>query len=324
MGILEDLEKEAPKIDAYMGRIIPKDPNSNPVTEPIWELLNRGGKRFRPVMCLLSCKAVGGKESQAIHTASIIELFHNFTLIHDDIEDESEMRRGKPCLHRIYGIPVAMNAGDGMLLYTLRALEQVDERVRPVLHNSFIQVLNGQGIELEWNTKKTHALKEGDYLKMVSMKTGALISAACEAGGMLGGGATKQVAALKNYGMAVGVAFQIQDDVLNIFGEEAVYKKEIGGDITEGKRTLMTIHALANAPKNESGELLRILDSKTQDRKQIARAIEIIEKNDSAEYAKKKAREIVKNAKEKLEVLPENASTAKLHKLADFLIEREF
>ena len=323
MSILEDLESEAPKIDAYLKKLIPHDPRSAPVCDPVWELLNRGGKRFRPVMCILSCKTVGGKEKDAIHTASVIELFHNFTLIHDDIEDGSEMRRGLPCIHKIYGMPITINSGDGLLLYTLKAMDTTDKRVHKVLYDSFIEVLNGQGTELDWNAKKKHILNEKDYLKMVGMKTGALISAACETGGILGGGGRKQTQALKDYGMAVGVAFQIQDDILNLIGEEKKYKKEIGGDITEGKRTLMTIHTLNNAPQGERKELSEILSIKTQDQREIRRAIHILKANGSINYAREKARAIVKKAKRELSVLPANTSTQKLLQLADFLIERE-
>ncbi len=324
MSILEDLETEAPRIDAYLKKLIPTDKQSQAVCDPIWELLNRGGKRFRPVMCILSCESVGGKAKSAIHTASIIELFHNFTLIHDDIEDDSEMRRGQPCIHKLYGIPITINSGDGLLLYTLRALETTDPKIRAVLHNSFIQVLNGQGEELNWNMKKKQIVREQDYLKMVSMKTGALISAACETGGMLGRGTKKQIEALRAYGMAVGVAFQIQDDILNLTGEEKLYKKEIGGDVTEGKRTLMTIHTLNNAPKAEAKELLTILNSNTQDKGEISRVVEILSDNGSIDYAKEKARSMVKSSEKNLNVLPDNRSTRKLIKLADFLIEREF
>jgi geranylgeranyl diphosphate synthase type I len=234
------------------------------------------------------------------------------------------MRRGQPCIHKLYGIPITINSGDGLLLYTLRALETTDSKIRAVLHNSFIQVLNGQGEELNWNMKKKQIVREQDYLKMVSMKTGALISAACETGGMLGRGTKKQTEALRAYGMAVGVAFQIQDDILNLTGEEKLYKKEIGGDITEGKRTLMTIHTLNNAPKAEAKELLAILNSNTQDKGEISKVVGILSDNGSIDYAKEKARSMVKSSEKNLNVLPDNKSTRKLIKLADFLIEREF
>ncbi len=324
MGIMEDLEKEVPKVDAYITHIIPHSGPSKTVSDPIWELLNRGGKRFRPVMCLLSCRSVGGNGESALHAAAVIELFHNFTLIHDDIEDGSEMRRGLPCVHKIYGVPITINSGDGMLLYTLKALDSTQPKIRKTLYDSFLEVLNGQGTELDWNAKKKQNVTEKDYMEMVGMKTGALISAACESGAMLGGGSAEQVSALREFGMAVGVAFQIQDDILNLVGEESRYKKEIGGDITEGKRTLMTIHALSKAPKKEQGELRRTLNSNTQNQAKIREAIRILEANGSVTYAKERARKTVKIAKNKLGVLEKNTSTEKLLKLADFLIERDF
>ncbi len=323
MEILDELALEAPKIDAYMKKVIPSTQDSKNVTDPIWELLNRGGKRFRPVMCMLSCSAVGGEPRDALHTAAIIELFHNFTLIHDDIEDGSEMRRGKPCIHKIYGMPTTINSGDGMLLYTLKAMENIRPEVRSVLYKSFLRVLNGQGMELKWNSEKKQDVREASYFQMVGMKTGALISAACEAGAMIGGGRQKQIMTLKTYGMAVGVAFQIQDDLLNLVGEETLYKKEIGGDITEGKRTLMTIHALSHTQPTEREELVSILNSNTTDKVRIQRAVSILQKSGSISYTKEKARAIVKDAKRDLDILRENEATKKLLRLADFLIERE-
>ncbi|MFH1447269.1 MAG: polyprenyl synthetase family protein [Candidatus Micrarchaeota archaeon] len=322
MDIFDELASEAPKIDAYMKKIIPSSEVSPDVCGPIWDLLNRGGKRFRPMMCMLSCEAVGGKAEEAVHIAVITELFHNFTLLHDDIEDCSEMRRGKPCVHKLYGISITINSGDGMLLYTLKALEKAPPTIKAVLYESFLQVLDGQGTELAWNRDKKQDVKETDYFKMVSKKTGALISAACEAGAMRGGGSKEQISALKGFGMAVGVAFQIQDDVLNLVGEEELYKKEIGGDITEGKRTLMTIHALSQAPQKEKKELEHILNSNTTNQTEIKRAIEILKTNSSISYAEEKARRIVKEAKGRLGVLKKNKSTDKLLGLADFLIER--
>ncbi len=323
MNIIDDLASEIPTLDKYFKRIIP-DKKDDPVCGPIWELLYRGGKRFRPVMCVLSCKSVGGKAGTALHAAAIIELFHNFTLIHDDIEDDSLMRRGKPCIHKIYGYPLTINAGDGMLLYTLKALEKTDDKTRKAMYAGFLQVLDGQGRELSWNTNKTQVLDENEYLKMVSMKTGALISSACEIGGVLGKGSRKQVDVLKTFGMAVGTAFQIQDDLLNIIGKEKVYKKEIGGDITEGKRTLMTIHTLNTLNKNKQEELVKILNSNTKNKTEIKRAIYLLNESGSIDYAKTKAKQIVKKAKRKLNVLPMNNSTKKLLTLADFLIERNF
>ncbi len=323
MEILDELALEAPKIDAYMKKVIPSAKDSKNVTDPIWELLNRGGKRFRPIMCMLSCEAVGGDPRTALHTAAIIELFHNFTLIHDDIEDGSEMRRGKPCIHKIYGIPTTINSGDGMLLYTLKAMEGITPDVREVLYKSFLQVLNGQGMELKWNSEKKQDVLEAGYFQMVGMKTGALISAACETGAMIGGGRQKQITTLKSYGMAVGIAFQIQDDILNLIGEETLYKKEIGGDITEGKRTLMTIHALSHTTPTEREELISILNSNTTDKANIMRGVTILQKAGSINYAKEKAKSMVKNAKKDLKILKTNSSTEKLLRLADFLIERE-
>ncbi|VVB66432.1 Geranylfarnesyl diphosphate synthase [Candidatus Gugararchaeum adminiculabundum] len=159
---------------------------------------------------------------------------------------------------------------------------------------------------------------------MAGGKTGALIAAAAEVGAYLGNANGDVQKAMKSFGMNVGIAFQIQDDVLNLVGEEEKYKKEIGGDITEGKRTLAVLHAMAKLGKNDAQELKRIIDSKSSDQKQILKAIELMNRSGSIEYAKSKAKELVVKAKEELKKLPRNASAEKLNMLSDFLIEREY
>ncbi|MCX6778023.1 MAG: polyprenyl synthetase family protein [Candidatus Micrarchaeota archaeon] len=323
--IISLLARDAPLVDRQIAKIIPPGEKPREVYGVIWELLRRGGKRFRPAMCLTACEAVGGRKLDALQAAATIELFHNFTLIHDDIEDDSELRRGEPCLHRIYGIPVAINAGDGMLLYTMRYLGNLEPAsVREILTSSFIEVLNGQGTELNWIRGKRWDIGEADYLAMAKKKTGAIIGSACEAGTVIGGGTKKQAEALRKFGTAVGVAFQIQDDILNLIGEEKVYKKEIGGDITEGKRTLMVIHAMRHSPKKESAELVRILSSNTRSQPDIKRAIGIMRRAGSIEYAIRGARTMVGDAKKQLSILPKNKSSANLLALGDFLINREY
>ncbi|MBI4399433.1 polyprenyl synthetase family protein [Candidatus Micrarchaeota archaeon] len=327
MDIDSYLKSNSPIIDKEIEKIVPKTSKPFEVYGLIWEFLKRGGKRFRPILCLTSCEAVGGDTKKAMPAAVAIELFHAFTLLHDDLEDDSELRRGKPCLHIIYGVPLAINAGDGMFMLVFRALTKLHyppEKildVQKVLIKNFTRVLEGQAVELGWRENKIWEISERDYLKMVEGKTGALISAACEVGGILGNGSKKQIAALKDFGMQIGIAFQIQDDILNLVGTEKKYKKEIGGDITEGKRTLMTIHALRNGNKEK---LLKLIGSGAKDKKTIKSAISILKSTSSIDYAKNYAKKIVQNARRKLKIIPNNESRKILLDLADFLINRDY
>jgi geranylgeranyl pyrophosphate synthase len=195
--------------------------------------------------------------------------------------------------------------------------------VQHVLSSAFRRVLEGQAIELNWYREKKFDISEELYLRMVEGKTGALISASCEAGALMAGANEEQLGALRDFGMAVGIAFQVQDDVLNLVGSEAKYGKEIGGDMSEGKRSLITIHSLANASPKDKKRLAEILSSRTKDPAQVREAIDICKRTDSVNYAAQKAKSMVEKAKARLMVLPNNAASRRLLQLADFFIYRE-
>jgi geranylgeranyl diphosphate synthase type I len=196
--------------------------------------------------------------------------------------------------------------------------------VQRVLMEGFGRVLEGQGMELGWSRDGRWDVDEKDYERMVTGKTRVLIGAACESGIIIGGGSAKQRAALKEFGECVGVAFQIQDDVLNIVGDEAKYKKEIGGDISEGKRTLMVIHSLRKSKGAEKERLMKLLASKTRDQREIAEIVGIFKRNGSIEFAVEYAKRLALKAKKQLAVLDQKKeSTKQLYELADFLVERE-
>lgn len=251
------LEKEMARVNEPVGKRIASIFNTKRkpkyVYAPLSDFLSRSGKRLRPALCLLSCEAVGGGRKAAMDAAVAIELFHNFTLIHDDIEDASEMRRGVPCMHITYGLPLAINAGDGLFMMVWQEALKIGgkksvEAQRRLL-NAFTQVLEGQAIELGWYLENRWDVSEDEYMEMVGGKTGALLAASCEVGGLLGGGTGRQCRALYEFGMGIGVGFQIIDDALNLIGDEKRYMKEIGGDVREGKRTLIMMWALKALPK---------------------------------------------------------------------------
>jgi geranylgeranyl diphosphate synthase type I len=330
MDIMEYIALRGSEVDREIEKVIAKNKEPQAVYGVIWDLLARGGKRFRPVMCMLSCEAVGGDSKKLLQIAASIEMFHNFTLSHDDIEDNSEMRRGKPCLHKIYGVPLAINAGDGlfaMVWETSLLLDMPPKKIveaQRILADAFRRVLEGQGMEIEWYKNNKWDITEEDYSNMVAGKTGALIAASCDVGAFLGGGKKRPRRALREFGNAVGIAFQIQDDILNIVGKEETYGKEIGGDISEGKRTLMVIHTLGKASPEDKKKLISILDERTKDQSKVKEAIEVLKKYNSHEYARKQAEKIVAKAKKGLGKLPQSEAKERLLQLADFFINREF
>ncbi len=289
--------------------------------------MKRGGKRIRPVLTLLSCGASGGDYDSVVAPAAAIELFHNFTLIHDDIEDNSQFRRGEPALHISHGVPMALNSGDA--LYTLIWEQIANLPMEPkklfdlqkIYVRAFKRVVEGQGIEISWIHHDSYDVGEQDYLKMIGGKTAALMGLSCEAGAFVAGGEYQK--SLREYGEKLGIAFQIHDDVLNVVGDFEKYKKEIGGDISEGKRTLMVVHCLENASENEKKKLKEIISKHTTEQDEIRQAIAILKDSGSIDYAKNYAARLVGDAKKQLEPLPDTKDRESLIKIADYVVSRE-
>ncbi len=299
---------------------------------PMWDLLDRGGKRWRPALLILSCEAVGGKKELALKFTPLIELVHTGTLIQDDCEDSSEFRRGKPCIHKIYGEDIAINAGSFLFFVPTAILfnneHKLDDKKRLKLHDLISRELlkchAGQAMDIYWHRGHKYDVSESEYLQMCAYKTGTLARLAAKMGAVLGNGSEKQVRELGKFAETIGIAFQIQDDILNLTGEEFQNGKGMGEDIHEGKRTLMVIHCLRVASEAERKRLLEILNSHPEDQESIAEAIQSLKKNGSIEFARKKAKELVKEAWKKLEPeLKKSQAKQLLKAFADYLIERK-
>ncbi len=228
----------------------------------------RGGKALRPALSVATCLGLGGHLEAILPTAATLELYHNAFLIHDDIEDESWWRRGKPTLHIDHGVPIAVNVGDAMLSLSLQPLLDNVERVglgpalrilRAVAKMTRLTV-DGQALELEWVRSNAWRLDDADYLKMVELKTSwySFITP-LQAGAIAAGAGPEQLAPLESLGRHLGAAFQITDDLLNLRADPEEYGKEIGGDLWEGKRTLMLLHTLRCAEPADQERAVQIL-----------------------------------------------------------------
>lgn len=298
------------------------------LAEPIWNFLDRGGKRWRPMLMLLCCEAVDGDAKKALPFAPIPEFIHNGTLIIDDIEDSSDLRRGKPALHKLFGLDVAVNAGNAMyyLPFLLIAKSSLDDSTKRKMYDTItldcLKCHFGQATDIYWHNGNKERITENEYLQMCANKSGVLARISAKLGCILGNGSDRQIAALGKFGETLGVVFQIQDDILNITKNESLGKEE-GDDINEGKRTLMVLHVLkAGSPKDKK-RLLEILDMHTKDEDVINEAIAIIKKYDSVAYSQKIGRNLVERAWNELEpILNESKAKRKLKMLADFLISR--
>lgn len=227
----------------------------------------RGGRALRPSLCIATARGFGGRLDDAITTAASIELLHNALLIHDDIEDESERRRGKPTMHEIWGVPMAINAGDMLTILSLRPLFDNRERLGPRLALRILEETErtaresaeGQALELGWRHDNIVDVSEPDYMTMVLKKTCWLTTIhPSRVGALIGTGGEVDLEAFVRFGFFLGAAFQIQDDVLNLIGDAATYGKELGGDIHEGKRTLMVIRLLERAEEDERRRVIAL------------------------------------------------------------------
>ncbi|MEM2226023.1 MAG: polyprenyl synthetase family protein [Candidatus Bathyarchaeia archaeon] len=314
-------------VDPVIERYIPRFGRPEGLFSPIWDLLDRGGKRFRPALTLLACEAVGGDPEKAVNAAAAVELLHNMTLIHDDIEDGSLFRRGKPCIHIIYGIPSAINAGDAMLIKVFEVLSDGPlppefglKLVKKLAERAF-QVTVGQAMEFE--ALRSRDPSDVDVIGILRNKTGALTALALELGGIAGGAGDAELRALARFGEAIGIGFQIIDDVLNVDGQLEKYGKEIGGDIREGKITVMVSHLLRVSEPRDRDRFLRLLGKKDITEEEVGEAIALYRKYGSIGFARDLAREFIEDGLRSLENLPKNEARDKMRALAEFLIKRE-
>ncbi len=351
MLLQEYLKETAKKVDAEMEKLFPKKLDrewmefalgkpdfeydertaTDATSKPIWDFLERGGKRWRPALMLLCCEAVGGDCEKHISFVVLPELTHTGTIMVDDVEDNSKLRRGKPCTHLLFGQDIAIN--DGNLMYYLptillyRNTNNLPPEKTAKIYNVYAEEMNrlsfGQATDIYWHNGHRNDITEGQYLQMCSYKTGSLSRLSANIGAILGNASPEQQEKLARFASMLGVAFQIQDDLMNISPPEG-WGKEVGDDINEGKRTLLVIHALEKAEKEDAEKLIEILDSHTEDEKKIKEAIAIIKKYGSVGYAKEKASALVKKAWDDLNpVLKESEAKSLLKEFADFVTERK-
>lgn len=354
MDIEKFLEKTAPTIDKTIEKYIPRILSKNAavfrvnrpryaynlealnkaVSDPIWEFLERGGKRWRPALFLLIVEALGKNPKDFVDFAIIPEVVHNGTLMIDDIEDASEYRRGKPCTHKVYGLDIAINAGNSMYYLPLLPLMESNDKVsRQKLCKVFLvyaqEMINlslGQAMDIAWHRGLANADKidEKDYLQMCAYKTGTLARMAARIAAVLAGADEELAEKIGHFAESIGIAFQMQDDVMDLTSKFIEKKGGRGLDITEGKRSLAVIHTLKVASAKDAKRLVEILGMHTSDQRLIDEAIHIMEKNDSVEYVKRSARKIVRESWRDVEkLLPASDAKEELKAFAEFLIERK-
>lgn len=288
-----------------------------------------GGKRLRPTMAIKVAQAVGGEGRDAVPFGCALEIIHNFTLVHDDVMDQDEMRRGRPAVHVLYDVPTAIIAGDALfaLAFEILAKTKVDgERLRRLLRSvSRTVYLVAEGQQMDIDFESSPDVTMGAYMEMVEKKTAVLFACAAEGGAIIGGGTERQIRDMREYARLLGIGFQIWDDVLGLTADQKVLGKPVGSDIRNGKRTLIAVHAmetLGPSGKRKHVKVLKALGDEHATDEEVRDVIDLFHDLGSLDYVKDMALDYAGRAKKKLRSLPGSRDREFLGALVDFSVGR--
>ncbi|NTU96422.1 MAG: polyprenyl synthetase family protein [Chlorobiaceae bacterium] len=294
--------------------------------EPARYILEGKGKRIRPFLTLLGSEAVSGSSENALNVALAVEILHNFTLIHDDIMDQAELRHGRPTVHREWNVNTAILTGDVMIAFAyelaLRAEGTRHKELIHILNHANITICEGQALDMELEKKWDATID--DYLDMIAKKTGRLISAALEAGGVAGNGTPLQLQSLVTFGDKIGRAFQIQDDYLDIMAADGKSGKMAGGDIINGKKTYLLLRSLELTTGRDHELLQSIITNKGTSPEKVAEVKAIFERCGILEETADLINRTTEEALDALDALPYPEGREYLRGYANILMKRDF
>lgn len=289
-------------VDYLKSKINTKDPTH--LYEPIEYILSLGGKQLRPVLVLMSADIFGGGRAQAMDAALAIEIFHNFSLVHDDIMDDAPIRRGQPTVHEKWNVNTGILSGDAMLIMAYQCFESYPAAYFKALTQLFsktaIEVCEGQQYDVDFEERDDVSIEE--YLKMIEFKTAVLVGAALQMGAILSDATPEAQAKIYEFGRLLGIAFQIQDDYLDTFGDQAVFGKQIGGDIIENKKTYLYLKALELSDAHSAEQLKHLFTINPEDpTNKIETAKQIFVDSGAEKATQEKIREFTQLAFEQLQ-----------------------
>ncbi len=316
-------------MSAVEKRLIESIPASAPdvLYNASMHLIKNGGKRIRPALVILSFNAVNinkdRKIDYAIPIAVAVELIHTATIIHDDIIDRSSMRRGVRTVNEKWGDDIALLAGDLIFSMAFGIIGSHEKReINEIMSGACMRLARGEVLE-ELHTGDTQMTEEV-YLEIIERKTASLFEASARCGAILGEGEKKEIEAISRYGYSIGIGFQMTDDILDVIAGEIKLGKPVGKDIALGKPTFITLHAIKNASQKDKETIRQIIQKKTNTRADVKKALKIIERTGSIEYANKRAKFFILKAKNELKNLRESNAKRGLEMIAEYAIKREF
>ena len=300
--------------------------------EPIAYALASGGKRLRPTLTLIAAEAIvngglinGEAINQALPAALALEIFHNFTLLHDDVMDHAQVRRGRETVHVKWNDNTAILSGDQMLIEAYKQLSNVPADKLPQVLKWFNEMATGvcEGQQYDVDFEHMSQVSIDDYMQMIEKKTSVLLAYAMQIGGYIAGANETQLQALYQYGLHIGLAFQIQDDILDVYGDPKTFGKAIGGDICCNKKTILLLTALETADAESKAELLQWLMATDRNEEKIAAVTKIYNRLNVRESAEAIMEEHTAQALAQLDKLPDNKATEQLRQLAEQLATRK-
>lgn len=328
--IKENLIKTSEPVDAFIEKIL-QGRKPNQIYEASRHIIKAGGKRLRPFLTIKSCETAGGTIKDAVPFAAALELLHNFTLVHDDVMDHDEIRRGKPTVHMKYGEPIAILAGDLLFSKVYQSVldyaptnMSADDVINTLqrMTDAIILLCEGQVMDIAF--PKVKDVSEDDYIYMIGAKTSSLFKACAEIGAIVAGASNDTIESLGRFAWDAGIAFQIVDDILSVTTDESTLGKPFGSDIREGKKTIIMIHALKNASPDQLVILLSAMNGKDSKQKTIEEVIKVLEAVGSIKYARKVAENYLKTALQSIESLKDTPAKKSLIELTNYFVQREY
>ena len=318
------LVKNAKQVNKFLGIKLKGTPKQ--LYEAAAYLIVNGGKRLRPFMVMKSCQILGGKISDSLPAASAVEMIHNFTLVHDDIMDNDEMRHGVPTVHKKFGLPVAILAGDVLFSKAYQILsdsklptKQVNDLVSR-LAKACVDVCEGQILDIKMAEAKKIP-SQADYIKMIEKKTAALFDVSCSMGAICAKAKQSDIAKLSSFGKNLGIAFQITDDLIGVMGDAKVTKKPVGNDLREGKKSLPIVLAITKSKGNDKKIILKSFGNAKASKKDIEKAVKAIRALGIEKIVRKQALHYSEKAQKSLSIYSGPAKKELLN-LLNFVVKR--
>jgi geranylgeranyl diphosphate synthase type I len=327
MDFKKEFGEKIAAINKELESLISEIENKN-LREAMLHYPKAGGKRLRPIITMLVADAVAKKGAKSLPYGVALEMVHNFTLVHDDVMDNDETRRGMKTTHIVFGIPGAILAGDALFAKAFAIIGDMDlddcskSKLTSLMARSVLLLAEGQQMDMDF--EKSGEVTPDEYLNMIERKTAVLMSAAAQGGAIVAGASQELQEAMFEFGRLMGLGFQIWDDVLDLRADEKVLGKPVGSDIRNGKKTLIIINAMEYLEDKEKARLSQILGNAKASKAEVDEAIALLDRAGAVDRAERIALEMVSKAKVLLDDLPEGEDRQRLRDLTDFMIRREW